>query len=99
MLQQDLPGRLTVIYDADRAGCFIPALAPPAVPPAGRERILIASTGAQEAAFFSPEGDLSFSRFFWTTIKEGSTVYNAFSMARQSLSFLSRKTDLATRNP
>ncbi len=80
-LQGTLPGVITVVYDACRSGSFVPLL----TPPSGKNRIVITSTGASEAAFLDAKGDASFSSYFWSRILNGASVANAFSGARQAM--------------
>ena len=90
-LQNQAGLRVTVIYDANSAGSFLPALKPPA----GQERIVISSTGDNEAAYFSTNGDVSFSQFFFSQVVNGATVYNAFTYARNAISFLNQKNEVS----
>jgi sugar lactone lactonase YvrE len=84
-LQNAISGKATVIYDAGRAGSFLPLL----TPPAGRERIVLASTERDEPVYFLSDGDISFSRFFWSRILNGLNVRDAWLNARQAMSFTS----------
>ena len=86
-LQGQMSGKVIVVYDADRSGSFIPLL----TPPAGRQRIVITSTGAGSAAYFSAEGNLSFSSNFWSQIASGAPVYSAFVYAQKAIVYLSRQ--------
>jgi hypothetical protein len=81
-LQGTITGKVTVIYDASLSGGFITALAPPS----GKERILISSTGSNGSACFLSDGDISFSRYFWTRILNGANVRDAFFHAQDALS-------------
>ncbi|MDB4442343.1 hypothetical protein N9219_02870 [bacterium] len=75
-IQQNMPGALTLIYDACNSGTFASKL----IPPLGKDRIII--TGASdEPAYF--RGEDSFSFQFWEQIllKEGNVGY-AFSQAK-----------------
>ena len=82
-LQATMTGIVTVVYDAPQSGSFLPALAPPE----GRERILVASTGASEPACFAAEGEVAFSRFFWNGVAKGANVREAFLQAKKSIGF------------
>lgn len=72
-IQESMPGNLIFIYDACMSGTFLPAL----TPPPGKNRILI-SSASKEAASYFVEGIISFSYQFWTKIRFGSTLGNAF---------------------
>jgi hypothetical protein len=74
--------RATVIYDAKQSGSFIPYL----VPPAGKERIVITSTGTNETACFLADGTISFSRAFWVEVLHGVNVRDAYLHAKQQMS-------------
>ena len=67
-LQGQMSGKVTVVYDADRSGSFIPVL----TPPTGRQRIVITSTGAGGAAYFSADGQsVVFLQFLEPDCKRG----------------------------
>ena len=82
-LQQVIPGKVTVVYDACRSGSFLPIL----TPPPGKDRIAISSTKSGQEAYFTSFGDLSFSSFFWQHIINGMNVYDAFLTAKNSIEF------------
>ena len=82
-LQAGITGKVTVVYDAPQSGSFLPALAPTK----GRERILIASTGANGRACFAAGGEVAFSRFFWNGVAKGANVREAFLQAKKSIGF------------
>ena len=90
-LQNSISCRVTLIYDADNSGSFILLL----TPPEGKERILISSTCANDTAYFSEEGDISFSFFFWSQVSSGATVYDALAHAKKALSYLNRKNEIS----
>ncbi len=73
---------LTLILDACESGSFLPFL----IPPDGARRVVVASTGAAESAYFITQGVLSFSSAFWTSIFMGETVWEAFDGATRTLS-------------
>lgn len=54
------------VYDACRSGSFAPLMQPPA----GKARVVITSTAADESAYFIDEN--SFSKHFWSTFAGGS---------------------------
>jgi hypothetical protein len=78
----DIQNEITVIYDASQSGSFLPSL----VPPSGKERILISSTGRYKSACFLQEGDVSFSRYFWGQILNGVNVRDSYIHARDVMS-------------
>jgi sugar lactone lactonase YvrE len=82
-LQSTLPGKVTVVYDADRSGTFLPLL----MPPVSNPRIVVASTTASEMAHFFAGGSISFSKFFWVRVLNGATVAQAFTHAAQAMTF------------
>jgi sugar lactone lactonase YvrE len=82
--------RVTLIYDANYAGSFIESLAS-----SEKERIIIASTGRDEEAYFNEEGDICFSMFFWDQLATGATAYKAFAYAKEGISYCIRKKDIS----
>jgi hypothetical protein len=87
-LQNQIPAKVTVVYDACQSGSFLPALAPPA----GMSRILISSVRAGESAGFLSGGDVSFSKFFWNGVLNGANVRDAFRAAASAMAFASGQT-------
>ena len=75
---REVVGRLTIVYDADKSGSFIPLL----TPSLEMERILITSTCENCFAYFSGNGEVSFSSFFWGQVSTGSTLYDAFAYSK-----------------
>ncbi len=88
-LQETLPGKVVVVYDASCSGEFLSAL----TTPEGKERILISSaTGDQPASFIGVDDEtISFSQFFWKSISEGSTISDAFLQAKRAVRYLGRR--------
>ncbi len=82
-LESRLGGTLTVIYDACNAGSFLPYL----LPAGSGQRIVVTSTSDGESARFLVSGELSFSKFFWTHVWNGATLFEAFDSARLSMDF------------
>ncbi len=80
-LQEKIPGKVTVIYDACHSGSFIPLLSPPA----GKERILITSAAKDEPAHFLLEGEVSFSKYFWNSVTDGVSTRQAFVNATRAI--------------
>jgi len=83
VLQTQIPGNVTVIYDASGSGSFLPWL----TPPAGKHRIVIASTAAKSPAYFLSDGDISFSGFFWSRILNGMDIHDSFVYAKNAIRF------------
>jgi hypothetical protein len=82
--QASIDGPVIVIYEACYAGSFVPLLVPaPAL--AGKTRIVIASTGTTEKAWFDVNGMISFSRYFWMGVTDGNNVATCYSLARQCM--------------
>jgi len=90
-LQNSISGKITVIFDACRSGSFLSLL----VPPVGKERILISSTSSDQPARFLSGGDISFSRFFWSQVLNGSGIYKAFVQAKNAMWYSSNGTQVA----
>lgn len=61
---------VTVIYEGNDAAAFLRQLNPPD----GKRRILIGSTIENHSPDLLPEGDLTFSKFFWTGVSNGSYI-------------------------
>ena len=85
-LQTSIPGKVTVIYEACRSGSFLPLL----TPPSGKERILISSATGSQSAYFISGGDISFSKFFWGQVANGSNVRNAFLHGKDAIKYACR---------
>ncbi|HIJ73893.1 MAG TPA: DUF5011 domain-containing protein, partial [Candidatus Hydrogenedentes bacterium] len=73
---------VTVVYDANASGSFLPFL----VPSGRSQRIVIASTAAAEKAYFVTRGTISFSNYFWANVFNGHSVLDSFNSARKDLS-------------
>lgn len=82
-LQATLPGKVTVVYDADLSGTFLPLL----TPPADKARIDVTSTAASETAQFLNGGSVCFSKFFWESVLNGANVQDAFQYAAEAMGF------------
>ncbi len=76
-VQESIPGRVIVIYDACKSGSFIDQL----TPPPGKERIVLTGAAASEDASFINQGAVSFSDFFWNMVFNGENVADAFERA------------------
>lgn len=90
-LQQTMPGKVIVAYDACESGSSLAGLKPPS-PPGGivigedpPARIVITSTSPGEGAQFAAQGSLSFSNHFWINILNGLNVNQAFLLARDAV--------------
>lgn len=81
-----IPGKVTVVIDADHSGSFVAAL----TPPTDRDRIVIASARSSQSASFLSGGDISFSAYFLNRVLNGSTVRNAFKHAPVAMRFEGR---------
>lgn len=82
-LQTSIPGKVTLIYEACQSGTFLPLL----TPPAGKERILMSSTSGSQSAYFLSGGGVSFSKFFWSQVANGSNIREAFLHGRDAIRF------------
>ena len=86
-LQQSIPGKVTVVCDACGSGSLVPLL----TPVFGKERMVIASTSDSESAYFLSQGDISFSKFFWSQVANGANVRNAFIQSKDAINPSCRK--------
>jgi len=93
-LQETIPGTVTIFYDACRSGTFIPYL----TPPSGKERIILTSTSADEAAIFASQGTVSFSFLFWARMFNGDSFYNSLFHATNSIGLAYHQTPLIEAN-
>ncbi|QTA81633.1 NHL repeat and PKD domain-containing protein [Desulfonema limicola] len=80
-LQKDISGEITVITDFFLSSSFVKKL----VPLENQKRILISSTSGVQSASFASDGDISFSRYFWNRIINGSDLYTAFIFAKNTI--------------
>ncbi len=78
-LQTKIPGRVTVIIESCRAGSFLSKMQHP-------KRQIITSSNAQQPAIVSNNGLNSFSYYFWSELRGGSRLQDAFKTARQGMS-------------
>ena len=85
------PGRVTVICDFDRSGTFIREH----TLSEGNQRITIASTGDESAAYFNSAGNISFSSFWWDQVAAGARIGDAFIYARKAIAYCSRANDVS----
>ncbi|MDB4442486.1 6-bladed beta-propeller [bacterium] len=82
-LQNTIPGRVTVVYDACQSGSFIPHLQAPD----GKDRIVLTSAGNNQPACFLFNGEVSFSKYFWTRVLNGTNLRDAFLHAKQAIEY------------
>lgn len=82
-LERRIPGRIIFIYDACQAGSFLGDLISDSL----RERVLIASAAANESAYFTSHGSLSFSWLFWGQIQNGGNLLDAFLIAKNAIQY------------
>lgn len=71
--QDATQARVTIVYDACKAGSFIGAMSSTEY-----ERIFISSTSHDQPAHFASTGHISFSYFFWGGVFNGMSVYDAY---------------------
>jgi len=95
-IQQHIPGKLIVIYDACQSGSFMKYLSDI---PRNRERILITSSGYDESAIFIGNGALSFSSYFWAAIFNGKDIKDAFHSAQKINDFKYDNVAIFPQNP
>lgn len=82
-LQAQIPGVVTVVYDAPQSGASLPDLRPPEA----AQRIVLASAGANQAPTLALHPNISFSAYFWRQILNGASVNTAFTHARIAMEF------------
>ncbi|ETR72835.1 MAG: NHL repeat containing [Candidatus Magnetoglobus multicellularis str. Araruama] len=80
-IQEHTGMQVIVIYDACKSGSFVDDL----IPPETLDRVVITSSQEDENAYFVSQGAISFSIFFWTQIFNGSSLWEAFSIARDAM--------------
>jgi hypothetical protein len=91
-LQKEIEhSRITLIYDGNKSGSFIPDL----LPPEGKERIIITSTDSASAAYYNTDGNIAFSSFFWDQLASGATMGDAFLHAKQAIYYCNRRNDIS----
>ena len=86
-LQQHISEKVTVIYEAPFSGSFLPLL----TPPAGKQRISIASASESGAVHFLSDEYVCFSNYFWSRIYNGSNVRDAFLHGKRAMEFAGYK--------
>jgi len=93
-LQEKMPGKVIIVYDACLSGSFIPLL----TPPAGKERVLATSTSENQDALFVDKGTVSFSFFFWGRFFNGDSFYDSYLHAEDSVSIIYGQTSMIDAN-
>lgn len=83
-LQATIPGKVSIIYDACKAGSFVSQL----TPPADKQRIIITSTGSNQSASFLSGGNISFSKYFWGKVFNGANLKDAFDNTKAAMALL-----------
>lgn len=78
-MEDTISEKLVVVIDACKSGVFIPGLA------SNTDRVVITSADAEGPAFFSPEGDMSFSKYFWQEMLSGGYLYDVFKKAENAI--------------
>jgi hypothetical protein len=81
-LQQEISGRVIVIYDASQSGVYLPHLQPPD----GKERIVITGAAATEPAWFLDDGEISFSYRLFENLFFDGELFSAFDNAKTDIS-------------
>ncbi len=80
-VQEVIPGKVVLVYDACQSGSFLPLL----TPPEGKERILAASASPSQQALFATGGKTSFSFMFWAGMFNGDSFYDSYKDAKKSV--------------
>ncbi|MEO5330569.1 MAG: chitobiase/beta-hexosaminidase C-terminal domain-containing protein [Magnetococcus sp. YQC-5] len=81
-LQTKTGAKVILIIDTCYSGSFLQALKPAA---GIKNRIILASTGANEKAYFSYDGSLSFSSYFWNSIKQSNSLQDSFTSSKDAI--------------
>ena len=84
-LQENIPGAVTVVYDACESGSFNPVLATD-----DYERLIISSAKPGQSALFAAKGDISFSKNFWSTFFVSGNLYRSFIAGQTSIRFVGK---------
>ncbi|MEO5334410.1 MAG: hypothetical protein H7839_20535 [Magnetococcus sp. YQC-5] len=84
-LQTKTSAKVILIVDACYSGSFMK----PLVSPAGMQRIVIASAEATERAYFSYDGSISFSNYFWNNILQQKSLQASFNSSAKATLFFS----------
>ncbi|MEO5333747.1 MAG: chitobiase/beta-hexosaminidase C-terminal domain-containing protein [Magnetococcus sp. YQC-5] len=81
-LQTKTGAKVILIIDTCYSGSFLQPLKPSA---GITNRIVLASTGANEKAYFSYDGSLSFSSYFWNSIKQSNSLQESFNSSKDAI--------------
>jgi len=95
-IQEHIPGKLIVIYDACSSGSFMKYWS---TIPKNRERIVITSSYSEEPALFTGDGALSFSSYFWAAIFNGMDIKDAFLSAQKISDFKYNNVPIFPQHP
>jgi hypothetical protein len=90
-LQSESDVRITFVYEACRAGSFIPALQTDGT----KSRVVMTSSKADQPANFAAGGLVSFSSYFWRSYRAGGDLYNAYVDASNAIQLGIRKLQTA----
>ena len=85
-LQNRIPGRVTVIYDAPQSGVLTSQM----ISTSGRPRTIITSCSANQSAVYQAGGDISFSRFFWNQVLNGGSLREAFLQGKKAIAYVTQ---------
>ena len=83
-IQDNMPGIVTVIYDACNSSGFIKKL----IPKSGKKRICISGSGPGQASCFLSSGGISFTSYFFNNVLKGNSIAYSFYHARKALNVL-----------
>jgi len=89
--QDTIPGQVIFVLEACQSGSFIPVL----TPDQDKSRLVIASAGSDQKARFDSQGINSFSYVFWNGISIGSSLYDAFVLAKKAMQQSSNSQQIA----
>ncbi|MGE0086442.1 MAG: 6-bladed beta-propeller [Desulfococcaceae bacterium] len=93
-LQAVIPGKVVMLYDACRSGSFLSQI----TPPTGKERVVAASSGPDQASVFAAGGTVSFSFVFWGHMFNGENFYTSYVRASQAMALSWSQTALIDAN-
>ncbi len=86
-MQGTTGARVLIIYDACQSGSFLPVLSDTTY-----DRIFISSASHDEQAYFTAQGQLSFSYLFWGNIFNGMSLYDAFLNVKNAVAYTYNQT-------
>ena len=85
-VEAKITGNLSFIYDACQSGSFLPVLASSNE----RNRLVMASTSADQPAYFAAQGLISFSYWFWSTYTVTGDVLASFRRGKNGIGAFKR---------